>query len=170
MVAIKTLVADPPWQFSDSGTRGGVRDRYDTLSVEDICDFPLPWLADDCRLFLWRVSAMQEEALRVVAAWGFVLKTELVWLKMTKHGKRHFGAGHTLRASHETCLIATRGRPERLNASTRSVLEARVGEHSAKPEEFYELVQALSPGPYCELFARKRREGWLQCGDQLGTF
>ena len=62
----------------------------------------------DCLLLLWRVAAMQQEALDVARAWGFTVKTELVWEKLTKTGKPHFGMGHYLRGSHEVCLLATR--------------------------------------------------------------
>ena len=54
--------------------------------MADICAFPLVPLARDVRLFLWRVGAMQEEALAVIRAWGFTLKAELVWVKTTLDG------------------------------------------------------------------------------------
>jgi N6-adenosine-specific RNA methylase IME4 len=129
----------------------------------------LPDLADDAHLFFWRVAAMQAEALRVVDAWGFTVKTELVWLKRTTANKRWFGMGRTLRAEHETCLIATRGKPGIKNHSTRSTFEAVVpnGRHSAKPEEFFDLVESLVEGPYCELFARRHRAGWFCIGNEL---
>jgi len=123
-------------------------------------------VAPDARLFLWRVASMQQEALDVVRAWGFTPKTEIVWCK-TRNGKWHFGMGRTVRAAHETCLVAVRGRPPVLNHSTRSVFIGEVRAHSQKPEEFYPLVEALSPGPYLELFARQRRCGWDSIGDEL---
>lgn len=163
------LVADPPWQFGDKlpGPGRGAEKHYATLDVAAICAFELPPLAADAYLFLWRVASMQAEALDVVRAWGFTLKTELVWLKRTSGGKRWFGMGRTLRAEHETCLIATRGRPHVLNRSTRSTFEAEVpdGRHSAKPEQFFDLVEALVPGPYVELFARRVRPGWTCLGN-----
>jgi N6-adenosine-specific RNA methylase IME4 len=135
--------------------------------VEDIEAFELPPLAADCYLLLWRVAAMQEEALRVVRAWGFTPKTELVWLKRTRTGKRHFGMGHHLRASHETCIVATRGRPKPRVRNIRSVFAAPVGAHSAKPQAFYELVEDFADGPYVELFGRRLREGWTVLGDEV---
>ena len=175
MSAFKTIVADPPWKFGDKlpGPKRGAESHYDVMSNADICNFELPPLADDCRLFLWRVSSMQQEALDVMSAWGFTLKTELVWCKRTKNDKRWFGMGRTLRAEHETCLIGVRGKPEVLNRSTRSILDgafdAKVpgGKHSAKPEEFFDLVEGLSPGPYVELFARRQRPGWVCLGNEL---
>ena len=164
----RTLVADPPWQFGDRlpGKRGAEK-HYDVLTLEDIKNFPLPPLADDCRLFMWRVASMQQEALDVIKAWGFTLKTEIVWVKKTTNGKRAFGMGRTVRAEHETCLIAVRGRPDVLSRSVRSVFEAPLGAHSAKPDAFYDLVDELSPGPTAELFARRQRIGWHCEGNEL---
>jgi N6-adenosine-specific RNA methylase IME4 len=169
----KILVADPPWRYDDKLGKRGAAANYATLSVEDICRFPLPPLADDCVLFLWRVTVLQAAALDVVRMWGFTLKTELVWLKKTSTGARWFGLGHTLRAEHETCLIATRGRPQVLNHSVRSTfvtdfegLSAVNTRHSAKPDEFYSIVESLFDGPRCEMFARKQRPNWTCLGDQ----
>jgi N6-adenosine-specific RNA methylase IME4 len=108
---------------------------------------------------------MPEEALRVVYSWGFTPKSEIVWIKFTPGGKLHFGMGRTVRAAHETCMIATRGRPQRKSASVRSIFDAVVGKHSAKPEEFYDLVESLYDGPYAELFARRVRPGWSCFGN-----
>jgi len=144
------------------------------MTTKEICEFPLPPLTEDATLFLWRVSAMQQEALDVVKAWGFTPKAEVVWLKKTTHGNRWFGMGRIVRAEHEICLVATRGRPETLSHSVRSTfvtnwsgLSATVGAHSQKPEEFYQIVEELRRGPYCELFARRQREGWTCLGDQV---
>lgn len=180
----RCVVADPAWQFGDKlpGASRGAEKNYSCLSVEDLCRLRLPPIADDAHLFLWRVSAMQQEALDVVRAWGFVVKSELVWLKRTKTGKRHFGMGRHVRLEHEVCLIATRGRGAGvLNRSTRSTFtteccldddgggsfEAMVGRHSEKPSEFFQIVEDLVPGPRLELFARAQRPGWTCVGDQV---
>ncbi len=165
----RVLVADPPWRFGDKlpGPGRGAAKHYDTLSVEEICQFDLPPTSPDCYLFLWRVASMQREALDVIDAWGFKLKTELVWLKRFKSGKRAFGMGRTLRGEHETCLVATLGKPTVKNKSTRSTFEGTMGRHSEKPEEFFDLVEALCEGPYVELFARRHRRGWQCLGDEL---
>lgn len=172
----RVLCADPPWPFRDRlpGSHRGAARHYGLLSVRDICRHPLPQLADDCVLFLWRVAAMQQEALDVVWAWDFELKSEVVWLKKTANGNRWFGMGRTVRAEHETCLIATRGRPQTKSHSVRSTfvtdfdgLSATVGRHSEKPEQFYAVVESLFGGPYCELFARRSRNGWTCLGDEV---
>ena len=169
--AHNVLVADPPWAFGDSlpGKGRGAEKHYATMTVDEICARPLPNVAPDALLFLWRVASMQPEALAVVDAWGFTLKSELVWVKRTAAGKRWFGMGRYVRSEHETCLIATRGRGLDLirDHSVRSTFEAPVGEHSAKPDEFYAIVERLAAGPYVELYARRRRDGWTQYGNEV---
>lgn len=180
------VCADPSWLFNDHlpGETRGASKQYDCMTTYDICRLATDDqmrimnqpVAEDAVLFLWRVAAMQQSALDVARAWGFTVKTDLVWLKKTADGLRHFGMGRTLRAEHETCLVATRGRPEVLNHSVRSTfvtdldlngLSARTGRHSQKPEEFYAIVESLFNGPYLELFAREKRTGWTCIGDEV---
>jgi N6-adenosine-specific RNA methylase IME4 len=211
-VRYRVITADPPWSFGDKlpGPGRGAEKHYSVMPTDDICAFPLPPVEDDSLLFLWRVSAMQEEALRVVRAWGFVPKSEIVWVKTSgsksvdfervtrdhvsallsmrqppedvisnfaedmrrcKEPNLAFGMGRYVRASHETCLVCARGKAAALvrDHSVRSVFFAPRQEHSRKPEEFYSIVERLAPGPYVELFARHRRPGWTQFGDELGS-
>lgn len=165
----KVVCADPPWHFGDKlpGPSRGAEKNYRVLTQLEIEQFPLPSIADDALLFLWRVSSQVEEAYRVVRAWGFVPKTEIVWLKRTTTGKRWFGMGRITRAEHETCIVAKRGKPVIIARNIRSTFEAAAGEHSEKPEYFYrEIVERLSDGPYVELFARVQRLGWTCLGDE----
>lgn len=163
------LVADPPWSFSDRlpGPGRGAAKHYRCMSVDALCRFPLPPLQRDCYLFMWRVAAMAEEAYRVVRAWGFTPKAELIWIKKTKTGRRHFGLGRHVRAEHEACIIAVRNKPRPLCATIRSTFEAPVASHSEKPDAFYAIVEQFAAPPYTELFARRRRPGWQCYGDEL---
>ncbi len=167
----QVVVSDPPWLFGDSlpGPKRGAVAHYDCLTVDQLKAFELPPIGKDALLFLWRVAAMQQEALDVAKTWGFTVKSELVWIKKTVTGLPHFGMGRFVRASHETCLIATRGRGLDLiaNHSTRSTFEAPIGRHSEKPDRFYELVRELTMGRRCELFARRKRAGFVAFGDQV---
>lgn len=184
--AYSVVVADPPWAPRDKlpgKTRGSAR-QYDVMQTCDIELFLLERsisVADNAILFLWRLASMQREALDVAQAWGFDVKSEIVWQKLTSNGLPHFGMGRTVRASHETCLVAVRGRASMViaNHGIRSTFSApmpvdRRGRviHSAKPREFFELIEQLI-GPTCvprlELFARVRRDGWDAIGNQLPT-
>lgn len=173
------IVADPPWPFKDKlpGKGRGAVKHYQILTIPEIIDLPmldgLPMRSSktiqaDAYLLLWRVASMQREALDVAEGWGFTVKSEIVWRKLTSTGKRHFGMGHHVRAEHEITLLCTRGSPKPLNRSTRSVFDAEASrEHSRKPDAFLELVETTFPGPYLEVFARRRREGWAAIGDEL---
>lgn len=175
----KVLVADPPWRFSDRlpGPSRGAEKNYPCLTVDELKQFPLPPLADDCVLFLWRVASMQQEALDVAKAWGFTIKTEVVWLKKTIYGNRWFGMGRIVRAEHEICLVGTRGRPQVHDHSIRSTfttdldvegLSAPAGRHSQKPEQIYDIIESLYPGgPFVELFARRQRPNWTCLGNEV---
>lgn len=170
MKPARVLLADPPWRFGDSlpGKKRGAEKHYPCLSVSEIARFALPPLADDAVLFLWRVSAMVEEALFVARAWGFMPKSELVWVK-TKNGRPRLGMGRYVRNSHEVAIIATKGRPpERLSKSEPSVVFAPRAEHSRKPDASYALIERLYAGPRVELFATREREGWECFGNALG--
>jgi N6-adenosine-specific RNA methylase IME4 len=180
-IQCRVLSADPPWRFGDKlpGKARGAEKHYECMSVSEIMRMPLPPLHDDCVLFLWRVSSMVEEAYQVVRAWDFVPKTELVWEKTTDESgdKLAIGMGRILRGAHETCIVAARGdRIETMSKSERTVFRAPRGAHSEKPEEFYRIVERLYPlelwpEAHVELFARKRRKGWIQFGNGLpGTW
>ena len=174
----RTLVADCPWSFNDDlpsygkgssfGARGAAG-HYDCMTASDLEKIPLPNMEDDAFLFFWKVAAMPEEAYRIIRAWGFTPKSEIIWVKKTKKGNRHFGMGRYTRAEHETCIIATRGSAHKFikAKNIRSCFEAPTEGHSAKPAAFYNLIEQLTPGPYVELFARKQRPGWSCLGNAV---
>lgn len=170
---LRVLVADPPWRHRDQlpGPKRGASKHYaKTMTTEEIVRMALPPLAEPAVLFLWCVASMPQDALDVVRWWGFVAKSEFCWVKLTKAGKPNTGMGWHARMGHERCIIATRGRglsALRLSKAINSVIMAPIGEHSAKPDRFYEAVRALYPGPYGEMFGRTRREGWHQMGNEL---
>lgn len=167
------IYADPPWQYRDKANAGnrGACHKYGVMSVADICALPIPQIAaDDCLLAMWHVAPMPLEALSVVTAWGFKLKTMkgFTWVKRTTNGLRHFGMGHWTRANSEDCLFAVRGHPKRVSAAVSQLIEAPVREHSRKPDEARDrLVQLMGDVPRIELFARTATPGWEAWGDQL---
>lgn len=169
---ISLLMADCPWRFRDRlpGKGRGAAKHYACMSVDELCSLRLPTEGDrDSVLFFWRVASMQEEALRVIKAWRYSVRSELVWQKTTRTGKPHFGMGHYVRASHETCLIAVRGSALPAVHDQRSTFSAPVGVHSAKPDEAFRIAERMYPrATYYELFARRIRRGWIQSGNELG--
>lgn len=135
--------------------------------------------AEDCCLFLWSCWPTLEDAWSVISAWGFEYKTcAFDWIKAHAGQVEMFrddadalmGMGYWTRSNSEPCLLATRGRPKRLNADVRQgIIEPR-REHSRKPDCVHERVERLVPGPYLELFARQRRPGWDCWGNETDKF
>jgi len=169
----RLIYADPPWQYRDKASAGkrGACHKYQVMALDEICALPVADIAaDDCLLAMWWVPPMPAEALRVVEAWGFTLKTMkgFTWHKLTKNGKSHFGMGNWTRGNTEDCLLATRGRPARVSASVRQFVEATKGRHSEKPADVRDrLVQLVGDVPRIELFARQRADGWDAWGNEI---
>lgn len=179
MSAPLCIAADPPWKFGDALGARGAEANYACMDSDGIMwamrSVLDPWesliLERGAVLFLWRVAAMQLQALSVAEDLGFTVKAELVWEKLTKTGAPHFGMGRYVRNSHEVCLIATRGSAPPAVRNVRSRFAAPVREHSRKPEEFYAIAERMYPhSRRIELFARTRRPGWIQHGLELGKF
>lgn len=172
----RIVYADPAWEYRNATIRGGAEHHYPTMSLERICAMPVAKLAaDDAALFLWSTWPTLPDALKVIEAWGFTFKNcGLLWVKTTKTNTDAVGLGHWTRGNTEPCLFATRGKPERADASVRQVmiteelLCAPRGAHSAKPPEARErIVRLLGDVPRIELFARERVPGWEAWGNQV---
>jgi N6-adenosine-specific RNA methylase IME4 len=171
-----TILADPPWRFSNSTGKVAPEhhrlSRYRTMTFDEIASLPVPEvIADTAHLYLWIPNALLREGLDVMKAWGFTYKTNLVWHKIRKDGGPDGrGVGFYLRNVTELVLFGTRGKNARTLAPGRrqvNFLATRKREHSRKPDELYPIIEACSPGPYLELFARgDARPGWTVWGDE----
>jgi N6-adenosine-specific RNA methylase IME4 len=157
------ITADPPWQYGNQGTRASQGNHYGGMSVDDMCALPVSRLAaDQSHLHLWTTNAFLFEAKRLIEAWGFTYKSCFVWVKP------QMGIGNYWRVSHEFLLLGVRGSVPFVDKSLMSWLEEPRGKHSAKPERVYDLIQRASPGPYLEMFARRRsRPGWSFWGNEI---
>lgn len=148
--------------------------RYRTLSLEEIVALPVPQHAlERCHLYLWCPNALLAEGLAVLRGWGFTYKTNIVWYKTRKDGGPDGrGVGFYFRNVTELLLFGVKGSMRTLAPGRRQVniLISRKQEHSRKPDELYDLIERCSPGPYLELFARKRVRGWSQWGDQVDSY
>jgi N6-adenosine-specific RNA methylase IME4 len=169
----RVIYADPPWTFatySDKGKGRSAEAHYDCMSIEDIAALPVStWAADDAALFLWVTKPLLMKMNKVIQAWGFDYKTVgFTWAKTKKHHTGSvfddddfpIGCGYYTRANPEMCLLATRGKPlERKSKAVRELITAPRREHSRKPGEAYDRIEALFDGPYLEMFARQSRPG-----------
>jgi N6-adenosine-specific RNA methylase IME4 len=170
-----TILADPPWRFVNKTGKVAPEhrrlSRYGTMTLEQITALPVADIAaDKAHLYLWCPNALLPEGLAVMRAWGFSYKSNIVWHKIRKDGGPDGrGVGFYFRNVTELILFGVRGRNARTLAPGRrqvNFLATRKREHSRKPDEQYELIEACSPGPYLELFARGTRQGWTTWGNQ----
>ncbi len=169
-----TILADPPWQFQNRTGKVAPEHRrllrYPTMEQREIQELPVAKLAAArSHLYLWVPNALLAEGLRVMEAWGFTYKSNLVWYKVRKDGGPDGrGVGFYFRNVTELVLFGVRGSMRTLPPGrTRvNILATRKREHSRKPDEIYDLIEACSPGPYLELFARFPRSGWSQWGNE----
>lgn len=170
-----TVLADPPWRFTNRTGKVAPEHqrlaRYQTMSVSEIAGLPVSQMvADQAHCYLWVPNALVADGLAVLCAWGFTYKTMLVWHKVRKDGGSDGrGVGFYFRNVTEVVLFGVRGHLRTAAPGRRQVnlIATRKREHSRKPDELYPIIEACSPGPYLELFARPpHREGWSVWGDQ----
>lgn len=166
----RTIVADPPWDYSDGfaylkqdGTVENKRLPYPSMSLQEIEALPVRDLADDaCRLFMWTTNRYLDDSFDVMKAWGFRYRQTLVWHKKGCNPL----TGSVAPNSAEFLMVAVRGMPPRLGKFPSAVIEASVEGHSKKPELWLDWIETVSPGPHLEMFARRNRFGWDTWGNQ----
>ena len=175
LTGFKTILADPPWQFSNRTGKMAPEHRrlhrYPTMILPEICNLPIKSLAaPQAHLYLWVPNALLAEGLQVMESWGFTYKTNIVWFKIRKDGGPDGrGVGFYFRNVTEVLLFGTKGHFRTLPPGRREVnlVATRKREHSRKPDEVYDLIERCSPGPFLELFARHPRKGWIQWGNEV---
>jgi N6-adenosine-specific RNA methylase IME4 len=170
-----TIMADPPWQFANRTGKIAPEhkrlSRYGTMTLDDISALPVSQIAaPTAHLYLWCPNALLPEGLAVMKAWGFNYKSNIVWHKIRKDGGSDGrGVGFYFRNVTELILFGVRGKNARTLAPGRrqvNLLGTRKREHSRKPDEQYSMIEACSPGPHLELFARGLRKNWAVWGNQ----
>lgn len=170
------VLADPPWSYSATNPpirsdqvegRKGVYQSigyyYGTMTTDQIKALPVAdVVAKDAVLFLWATVPLMPDAFAVMEAWGFEYKTMLTWYKTNCKGMGYWFRGYT-----EHLLLGVRGDVKAFRSLQRNVVECKVGKHSSKPEQFYELIEGVTTGPRLEMFARRARPGWTAFGNQV---
>tara|TARA_A100000164_G_scaffold311851_1_gene289969 strand:- start:627 stop:1154 length:528 start_codon:yes stop_codon:yes gene_type:complete len=167
----KTILLDPPWNERGGGRiKRGADKHYELLKTPDIIRVILQsehWgdLDDNAHMYLWATNNHLEDALFVMKSLGFRYVTNIVWVK------DRIGLGQYARGKHEILLFGTRGvkhtSAKKHNNSLASVIEAKRGTHSSKPEESFQWIENRSHGPYLEMFSRNKREGWTVWGKEI---
>lgn len=171
----RTVMADPPWRFTNRTGKIAPEHkrlaRYQTMGLQDICNLPVEnHLEETAHCYLWVPNALLPEGLQVLAAWGFEYKSNIIWHKIRKDGGSDGrGVGFYFRNVTEIILFGVRGKGARTLPPGRTQVNlfgTRKREHSRKPDEQYDIIEACSRGPYLELFGRGKRENWTVWGNQ----
>lgn len=173
----QVIACDPPWSWrswSKTNQTRATENHYETMSLDDIKRLPVVDLAaPDCVLLMWCINSMLPQALEVMDAWSFTFKTiAFTWAKTTPTTSPdwtpnyHMGLGYWTRQNTENCLLGVRGKPKRIGTDVRQLIVSPRRAHSQKPEQFYESVERLVPGPYVDLFARATRSNWAVWGNE----
>ena len=170
-----TILADPPWQFQNKTGKVAPEhkrlSRYGTMSLQDIVSLPIGEIsATRAHLYLWCPNALLPDGLAAMSAWGFRYKSNIVWHKVRKDGGSDGrGVGFYFRNVTELLLFGVKGKNARTLKAGRTqvnLIATRKREHSRKPDEQYEIIEACSWGPYLELFARGTRRHWDNWGNE----
>lgn len=170
-----TVLADPPWQFINRTGKVAPEhrrlNRYGTMKLDQICALPVEHvLAPTAHLYLWVPNALLPDGLKVLNAWGFQYKSNIIWHKLRKDGGSDGrGVGFYFRNVTEILLFGVRGKNARTLQQGRTQVNyigTRKREHSRKPDEQYDLIEGCSPGPRLEMFSRGTRKGWTVWGNQ----
>jgi N6-adenosine-specific RNA methylase IME4 len=165
----RTIVADPPWLPKlhantvgrrEGKYRAGPQRYYKTLHVSQIIEL-CPETQPKAHLYLWVLNQHVDWGYEVSRAWGFEPQQMLTWIKPLGTGQ--------FQSSTESVLVCRKGGPvnNAFGKTGGTWFQWQRGRHSEKPDDFFNLVERVSPGPYLEMFARKRRPGWDAMGDQL---
>lgn len=161
-----TIYADPPWNETGGGMiRRGADRNYPLMKTSEIMALDVP-ASDNCRLYMWVTNNFVPDGLKVIEAWGFRYVTMITWMK------DRIGLGQYYRGMTEHCMFAVRGNPGyKITDGKRQQgvtgFYAPKGIHSAKPEQIREMIEKVSFGPYIELFAQKRTDGWDAWGNEV---
>jgi len=174
----QTILADPPWQFQNRTGKMAPEhkrlSRYATLSLKEIMSIPVNDVADEnSHLYLWVPNALLPEGLELMKAWGFKYKSNIIWHKIRKDGGPDGrGVGFYFRNVTEILLFGLKGHMRTLQPGRTQVniMKTMKREHSRKPDEQYQLIESCSPAPFLEMFARGKRKGWAQWGNQVDDY
>jgi N6-adenosine-specific RNA methylase IME4 len=169
------VVIDPPTVFETYSGKGQAKSgggHYETMSWDDIGAMPFGHL---CRangiVLLWACPPTLELSFALLKRMGAKYKTELVWRKLTKTGKPRRGTGYRAANYHESVLLGVFGDECQTHAQFPSMFDGIAREHSRKPDEFYSMVERLTPRAFrCDLFSRETRPGFAGWGLEHGKF
>lgn len=172
---IRCVLIDPPWDAEQGGGDKGANAHYPLISPAEVVDVVQydceywPRLCDSAHLWLWvtNTTIVNGDAHEVAAGLGFRPVSQITWCKATEDGRPQRGIGFYTFGATEHLWLCVRGETIKPDERPPTWFQAPRGRHSAKPDESYSLIEAASPGGRLELFARRKRAGWLVWGNEV---
>ena len=167
-----TAIIDPPWPYDRAsrhkGMRGHSSRKYRAMSIADLERLPIGQLTS--YVFLWTTPPFLETAYRVLRHWGFEPVTCLAWVKTDSvtpgrvpKFKPSYGVGYWFRGGFEPVILAKRKGVPSIRTQWIGLLSPNA-EHSRKPDTLYDLIEGAFPGPYFDVFGRRKRKDWIVIG------
>jgi len=161
------IYADPPWPVGSmvlDKWESPIDDKYPTMSIDEIAELPVADIAaEECSLFLWTTHTFLQDALEIMEKWGFKYFCCITW---HKHG------GWTQNGFHKSTEFLLFGYQGRMNViqhggAIPTLISEKKGKHSKKPDSIRHIIEAKTPKPRIELFARESHDGWVVWGDEV---
>ena len=167
------IYIDPAWEYDHKSVGGSgssaSNQKYDVMSHAELKELQIQKIADEnCILFCWATYPKLSEAIDLIKSWEFTYKTvAFTWIKTNKKSSSYFfGMGSWTRSNAEICLLATKGKPKRLDAGISQIIVSPVQEHSKKPNIVRDkIIQLVGDLPRIEIFARTKVHGWDVIGN-----
>jgi N6-adenosine-specific RNA methylase IME4 len=169
------ILADPPWRYANTATRGSVGPVFPTMTLSELAALPIAALAaPDAHLHLWVTDAFLLKVEPLIEAWGFHYSgAKLTWVKTTQTLEQgmpqaKIGLGNYWRHADEVCLLGTRGTLVAQHHQLPLWCMAPPPRDAlcTKPDRARDLIEQLSPPPYLEVFGRRAMPGWTVWGNQ----
>lgn len=166
------IYCDPPWSYKDKASAGkrGASYKYKLMTMNDLFDLQVESICNDnCICFMWCTYPQLQNGLNLMRDWGFIYKTvAFTWVKKYKNGDNFMGMGNWTRSNAEIVLLGIKGKPKRINAGIRQIIESIPEKHSKKPNEARnKIIDLCGDLSRIELFAREKTKGWDVWGNEV---
>lgn len=173
------VLLDPPWSYYGQQDKMGAAAKfYPTMSDEDLMAMPMgELLHKKSVVFMWATSPRLDFAIDLLRHWGLTYRgVAFTWVKTRKDGNPIGAQGvrpSFVKPTAEFVLVASmtsKGRPQQIaDESVKHIVLAPKQEHSRKPDDVHERINALYPdASKLEMFARREMPGWKVWGNEVG--